>query len=257
MELAELQRAFQHHVLHEGEAIAAQINASAEMPVAMRLEVYSEAYFARLTEALAAGYPRLQALIGEEAFTHLGRHYIQEHPSTNFSVRWFGDRLCTVLRAHPEYREQPWLAELAQWEWALAEAFDAADTAPLTLDALASVAPSQWPSLQFQCHPSLQRLLLRSNTAVLFKALADDLAAPAAAALENPQHWIIWRQDLITRYRELADDEALALVTVCTGGTFGEMCEALCEHHDPEVVPLTAAGMLKGWIAAQMITASF
>jgi hypothetical protein len=257
MQLAELQRAFQEHVLREGDEIAGQINASAEMPVAMRLDVYSEAYFARLTEALAASYPRLQSLIGEEAFAILGRHYIQQYPSTNFSVRWFGDRLGVMLRTHPDYRDQSWLAELAQWEWALAEAFDAADTPPLTLDALASVAPSQWPSLQFQCHPSLQRLLLHWNTAALFKALADDLEAPAAAALENPQHWIIWREDLITRYRELADDEALALVTVCAGGTFADMCEALCEHHDPEVVPVTAAGMLKGWIAAQMIAAFF
>jgi hypothetical protein len=38
------------------------------------------------------------------------------------------------------------------------------------------------------------------------------------------------------------------------GGTFGAMCEALCEWHDGEEVPLIAAGMLKRWIVEEQLT---
>ncbi|HEY4366511.1 MAG TPA: DNA-binding domain-containing protein [Steroidobacteraceae bacterium] len=253
MQLAQLQRAFQNHVLHEDGSIAEQIQASADAPVAMRLEVYSQAYRLRLVDALAESYPQLRALIGSEAFADLGARYLQAYPSTNFSVRWFGDRLAVPLRELPEFHEQPWLAELAEWEWALAEAFDAADVEPLALIALASVEPSQWPSLRFKCHPSLQRLVTRTNAAALFKALATESGAPAPALLNDSRHWIIWRQDLATRYRSLDEDEALALRTLCEGGTFDAVCESLCDHHEPAAVPAIAAGMLKGWIVAGMM----
>ena len=37
------------------------------------------------------------------------------------------------------------------------------------------------------------------------------------------------------------------------GGTFGEMCEALCEWHEADAVPLLAAGMLKRWIVEELL----
>ena len=250
MRLAELQRAFQSHVLEDNVSIAGsiagQINGSPEMPVPVRLEVYSEAYSLRLIEALGANFPQLQRLLGEASFAEVARRYITQYPSMHFSVRWFGDHLTTALRRR--FRGRPWLAELAQWEWAIAAAFDAADVAPLPLTALASVDPEEWPELQFQPHPSLQRLLLHTNAPALFKSLGNEVEAPAPMTLDRPQHWIIWRQDLTTRYRPLGIAEALALGTLCAGGNFEEICESLCESHHPEEVPAIAAGMLKGWI---------
>ena len=37
--------------------------------------------------------------------------------------------------------------------------------------------------------------------------------------------------------------------------TFEHMCELLCEWHEPETVPLIAAGMLKQWIADGLLSA--
>jgi hypothetical protein len=37
------------------------------------------------------------------------------------------------------------------------------------------------------------------------------------------------------------------------GGTFGAMCEALCEWHEGDEVPLVAAGMLKRWIVEEQL----
>lgn len=253
MNLLELQRAFQHHVLHGGADIAAAINESGRVSAQLRLAVYADAYRLRLAEALAHNYPRLQQLLGEEAFSTVARSYLDEHPSHSVSVRWFGNRLAAHLgNRHPD---QPWLTELASWEWAIAAAFDAIDATPLSDAALADVDPADWPALRFQFHPSMQRLRLDTNAPALFKALSDELACPAPAKLQQPQQWLIWRQELTPRYRSLPDDEAAALDTLIAQGTFGDACETLCDWHDPTDVPAQIARMLKTWVSEAMIGA--
>ena len=177
--------------------------------------------------------------------------YIETHPSQFASIRWFGDRLAHELeRSHPG---QPWIAELARWEWALAASFDAQDAAPVGIEALASVAPSDWSELRLEFHPSVQQLELKTNAPALFKALSEERSPPDPALLEHPQSWLLWRQDLKTQYRSLEPAEIAALRVVRGGGSFGEMCEALCEWHEADEVPLIAAGMLKRWIVEELL----
>ena len=67
--------------------------------------------------------------------------------------------------------------------------------------------------------------------------------------LESPQAWLIWRQNLTTRYRSMTHEEAQALDTLRNAGTFGQLCDVLCEWHDPAEVPVRAATFLKGWLS--------
>jgi hypothetical protein len=248
--LARLQRELQHHLLGGDAAIVDEVNATPAVPASTRLAVYSNAYRIRLADALAANMPNLRQLLGDE-FGGVAGHYIDTHPSQFASIRWFGDRLAQVLeQSHPE---QPWIAELAHWEWALAASFDAQDAATAGIGSLATVAPGDWGELRLEFHPSVQYLELKTNAQALFKALSEDHPPPQPAILERPQPWLLWRQDLKTQYRSLEPDEAAALTAVRGGGTFGDMCEALCEWHDPGDVPLLAAGMLKRWIVEELL----
>lgn len=251
--LAELQRDFQRHVMHGDHRIAAAVTGTPRVPSAIRLAIYSEAYRLRLTDALASTMPRLQQLLGADQFAALANEYIDSCPSSFPSIRWFGDQLPALLeRSLPD---QPWLGELAGWEWAIAAAFDAADAEPVGMEALAAVAPENWPALQFRFHPSVQSLRMRTNAAVLFKALSEEAMLPECVALDEPQPWLIWRQALKTQYRSLMPDEAAALDAMRAGGTFETLCDTLCAWHETEAVPMQAAGMLKRWIVEQMIVA--
>lgn len=251
--LAELQRDLQRHVLTGDAAITEAINGTAAVPATTRLAVYFGAYRWRLIEALAANMPRLQQLLGEQEFAALAGRYVDDYPSQFASIRWFGDRLAQVLtQSHPE---RPWLAELAQWEWALAASFDARDAQPVDLAALATVAPGDWAELRFEFHPSVQYLQMSTNAPALFEALTEEQPLPEPAALDELQPWILWRQQLKTQYRSLEPAEDAVLEVVRAGGTFAEMCEALCNWHDPDDVPLQAAGILKRWLVEEMLTA--
>ena len=251
--LAQLQRDLQRHVLEGDAAIANAVKGTAAVPAATRLGVYSNAYRIRLADALGDNMPNLRAFLGEEAFGAVASRYIDEHPSQFASIRWFGDRLAHELeRSHPE---RPWLAELARWEWALAASFDSQDAATVGIESLAAVAPGDWGDLRLEFHPSVQLLELRTNAQALFKALTEEQSPPEPAVLADPQPWLLWRQDLKTQYRSLALDETAALDVVRNGGTFADMCEALCEWHEADEVPLIAAGMLKRWIVEELVTA--
>jgi hypothetical protein len=249
--LAELQRDFQRHVMHGHDRIVDAVEDTPPVPATARLAIYSEAYRMRLTEALASSLPRLQQLLGNDEFAKVASEYIDLCPSSYPSIRWFGDRLPPLLDR--SYRNRPWIAELARWEWTVASAFDAADAEPIGVEALGAVAPEQWPALQFTFHPSVQLMRMKTNAPMLFKALADDAPAPEGAKLDEPQAWLIWRESLKTQYRSLAPDETAALDNAREGGTFETLCDTLCEWHEPDAVPLQAAGMLKRWVMEQML----
>jgi hypothetical protein len=100
----------------------------------------------------------------------------------------------------------------------------------------------------------VQQLELRTNAQALFKALTEEQSPPKPAVLADPQPWLLWREDLQTKYRSLEPAETAALAVVRGGGTFAEMCEALCEWHEADAVPLVAAGMLKRWIVEELLT---
>jgi hypothetical protein len=249
--LAELQRDFQRHVMHGHERIVDAIESTPRVPATTRLGIYSEAYRLRLTDALASTLPRLQQLLGNDEFARIAAEYIDLSPSTYPSIRWFGDRMPALLDR--TYRNRPWIAELARWEWAIAATFDGADGEPLGIESLSAVPPERWPTLQFEFHPAVQVVRMKTNAPSLFKALSEDASPPQGVKLDEPQPWLIWRESLKTQYRSLHADEAAALEQARTGGTFESLCDTLCQWHEPDAVPMHAAGMLKRWVLEQMI----
>jgi hypothetical protein len=150
----------------------------------------------------------------------------------------------------------PLLAELARWEWALSEVFDAADAAPLGSVALARVAPADWAQLRFTWHPSVRRLALRWNAPQLWKALTGDSQRPELSVLAEPVEWLAWRHELKTYFRSLEPTEARAVDAARGGHSFGELCELLATAAGADAAPAAAAALLRGWLAGGLIVAA-
>jgi len=187
----------------------------------------------------------------------MAQDYLDRHPSQNVSVRWFGHRLAEFLRHREAFAATPWVAELAQWEWDIAGAFDATDVEPIELQAL-NIAAEDWPQLRFELHPSARLLTLQTAAVALFRQAADEVDDAVARELpelqlERPQAYVIWRQGLDVRYREQADDEARTLTLLSQGGTFEAICAGLCDWVAEDEVPTRAASLLKTWILEGLI----
>jgi hypothetical protein len=252
--LAELQREMQAHVLHGDGAAYRAIDATRGASAAERLHVYTHGYRARLLEILGNDFYALRALAGAEEFERLASAYIDATPSTHPNVRWYGGSLATFLRTQPPWSRHSEFADMAELEWAIGLAFDAADETVISFNDLAALSAQDWPCLRLRLHASVQRRRLAHNVDAMRRAIDRDEALPESQAAHAPA-WIAWRDSLSVRHRRLEDDEAAALAAVADGATFAELCERLCEWHAPDAVALRAASLLRRWIDEGWIAA--
>jgi hypothetical protein len=203
---------------------------------------------ARLIDALQNYYPVLHQILGDEEFEALGAAFVRAHPSGHRSIRWYGREIAAFLRVMPPFSDQPILAEIAGFEWSLAEAFDSADEEALGRAALAVVDPGEWAGLAFRFQPSVRRLTLEWNTVSVWKALSAEESPPAPERSARAVEWLIWRRNLENYFRSLDLLEATALDAALEGRNFAEICGALSRQLPEEDVPLRAASLIATWL---------
>lgn len=253
-DLRELQEDFTRYLLDQPNAMAERAQGSRRADVGLMLNVYRHAYVARLIEVLATDYPKLKTLAGEAMFDRLARAYIAAHPSRSFSARWLGGQLPGFLATASPFSEQPALAAMATFEWALATAFDAADAPAEPLAALAAVPPAAWPAMRLHPHPALVRIDLVVDVPGVWQRLDRREAAgeiPEQAGM--PAAWLAWRIGLDVKFRALPADEAWAIDAMRRGEDFAAICEGLCGFIDADQAAFRAAGLIRTWIEADLI----
>ncbi|OOG37134.1 putative DNA-binding domain-containing protein [Polaromonas sp. A23] len=77
--------------------------------------------------ALAAAYPVLFQLMGEENFAMLARHFWSVHPPLRGDMACWGEDLAGFIDAAPQLAAEPYLGDVARLEWLMHEASSAAD----------------------------------------------------------------------------------------------------------------------------------
>lgn len=251
--LQRLQSEFRQYLLRPDARMQALVLGTERVDAATRLAIYADAYRQRLVEALDANYPVLHQWLGDETFNRLGLAYLERHPSRHYSIRWFGHRLPEFMAATSPWRDQAFVRELAAFEWAMSEAFDAGDDAIVAPEQVAALPSDSWPGMRLGFHASLRRLALRWNAPSLWHALTKGEPAEAAEEKDRPLAWIVWRQNLSLYYRSLDADEAWALDALCQKQNFAAICERLCEWVDAEHVAARAAGFLRQWVTDGLI----
>lgn len=254
MKLAELQSAFQQAVLGEPSPVLGLIRPSRRLDSAARFAVYHDAYRARLGEFLGNDYPILRSVLGDDEFGALAGAYVEATPSTHPNARWYGQKLPDFLS-----RTLPWagmraLADLAQLERALADAFDAESAAPLGPSALAGVAAEDQPRLSFAFAPGMTLLTLIEGTAGVYDAAVEG-AEVMPPQSEAEEFVLVWRDaSLDPLYRIPDEDEALALDAAIKGATLNEICGLLSLRHDAEAAAGLAATFLARWFGDGLVT---
>ena len=254
--LPQIQGDFQSYLLRGDGAIEAHVVGTERVPVATRLGIYGDGYGARLVEALQANFPVLTELLGEADFEKLGTAYVRSHDSQFYSIRYYGNALADFLATDSEYEGAPVLAELARWEWAMTEVFDAADADAIGVSDLANVAPDDWADLRLEFHPSVRRLNLAWNAPQIWKAVSEGEDVPEVVFNAEPVRWLLWRQELRTYFRSFEPGEAQAFEAAREGQSFGELCAVLCDECGEAQAPATAAGFLRGWVESGLLIAT-
>jgi len=248
MALPRTEQAFQDGLLGRSQDILRQVRGNARESAETMFGVYRNAYWARLAESLGIDFPGLKALMGNEAFDRMARAYIARHPSRHPSIRWAGRHLADFLAAEAPYRDDPWFADMARFDWALAFAFDAPDAPAAGLADLIGVPPEFWGSVRLAFHPTLDVFRIVTPVDEARPSLLEngDIALERAARCERAI--MAWRIEYDVKFRAIDALEHTALVAMQDGATFGDMCELVAREVDPAQAPLRAARILQGWL---------
>ena len=249
-----LQRSFQDYLLHRNDGFEAAVHNGDKADRTTLLDVYRDGYALRLIEALTADYPGLLAMAGPVDFDRMARAYIDRHPSRHPSIRWYGRGLADFLATTPPFDGTPAAAEMARFEWALGEAFDAADATPITAEALMALPTEAWETLRFTALPSSRRVTLTFEVPPAWQRhSAVEPGTLDIARAPEPQTWAIWRPDLVSNFRSLEPDETVLLDALVEGRSFPELCDAIANQTGEEQAPARAAGLLRAMVEGGMI----
>lgn len=168
--LADLQNDFGRFLFDGDDRIVGAVASALKLDARSRLQIYANAYRARLYEVLANDFPVLRAFLGDTSFEELSGAYVSACPSRSFTLRGFGRRLPWFIESESESSERAFAAELAAFEWAFVEAFDAVDQTTLGVADIAQIPPQDWPRLELGAHPSVQIVPMRFNTSIIWNA---------------------------------------------------------------------------------------
>jgi hypothetical protein len=251
--LKELQDSFQRGILAGDDAILGEVNDSVREKRTVLFGVYRNAYVARLAEVLGNDYEQLHAYIGDQAFAKLAKAYIDANPSDQRNARWFGRHLPAFARETAPFANHPEIAEIADLEKALADAFDGPDAASLGIDELAAIPAEDWPHLTFRPQPTAMRLTFGTNAAEIWSAVKDETEPPAPVRRPEPQAVLVWRHDLMARFRLLDAEEAMMWDEAAKGVRFGVLCEMVATFAGEDDAELRAATYLRGWVDNGML----
>ena len=216
-----------------------------------RVQIYAGMYFHRLLECLAEDFAAVHAVVGHERFHRLAADYLAVHPSRHPSLRMLGRELAGFLETHPFGAEWPYLADLARFEWALLEAFDAADASPIAPERLKSLPMEEWPRVKLSLTPSLRVIELSSPVQTVWSAVVNHEEPPPIAPA--PTVIRVWREELRVFHRAIDAVELVTIRAVERHDDFAAVCEAAAGIVGAERAGQTMLELLERWLGDRLV----
>lgn len=159
--LRELQnRCYRAFLLGEGESLVDDL-ADTTIPASISIQVYQNNARETYRKALAASYPVIERLVGDDCFRGIARKYMLDYPSVSGDLQNFGASFPGLLFELYAETEFAYLPDVAALEWAMEEVQLEQEMTPLDLAALEEVDPANYPALRFTRSKSARLVVSR------------------------------------------------------------------------------------------------
>ena len=227
-----------------------------------RLEIYANAYYARLLECLHEEFPTLVHVIGDEAFDALAIGYLQHYPSTSYTIAQLGGDFPKYLEesrptndAEDEAFEgwTDFLIDLATLERLYSEVFDGPGVegrSLLNAAQLADIVPDRWPNARLVPACCLKLVKLRYPAHEYISAVRRKEDPPAPELEET--FLAVTRRDFVIRRIPLSRVQFALLSPLVKGESVGKAIESMAESFDGDVGEMAASlqVLFADWAAA-------
>lgn len=178
------------------------------LSAARRVGIYRNNVNTSLEASLAATYPAIQALVGEDFFRMLARRYLQAHPSRSGDLHQFGDHFDDFVRDDPDAARLPWMADLARLEWAYHRVFHAAEAQAVASASLAQYDESEHERLCLRLHPASALIASVSPVTAIWRLGVHGNASSGNVDLDTgPEYVLVARRNLEMTFQSLSGVE--------------------------------------------------
>jgi hypothetical protein len=250
-ELATLQTLFGAAMVdREGELHALPLISGNPEEAAQRLAVYRRNIASNLGGALAAIYPIVCKLVGDDFFSGLACVYGRAHPSTSGDLNEFGEHFADFLQSFAPVGMLPYLPDVARLEWLAHKAHYALDHAPLDVNALADFPEDAYALLQVTLHPSVAVLSSAYPLFRIWQGHQDGYDGEFAVDLQSGgERVVVYRPQFRAAVASLSAGEAVFLAEVMHGALLGP---ALAKSLDQDP-GFDFAASLRAWAVENIV----
>jgi len=216
--LRDLQAAFAAHLAGEDDGGLAGAIAGDSIPAVARLQVHHNHVRTSLASALAATFPTVQALVGEDFFKAMARAFVAASLPAQPVLAEYGEGFPCFVAAWAPARDLPYLADVARLDWALNAAWLAPEEGRLSAVQLAGLPAGRLPLLRLALSPGTTRLASAHPVDRIWAASQPD-APEGEVALDGGVRLVVLRQGDDAAFVQLEAGEAAFLDAVAEGLT--------------------------------------
>ena len=215
------------------------------------LQAYRSNGQALAQRVLAAAYPVVAQLLGEENFEALARRLWQRHPPGRGDLAQWGGQFAAMLAATADLaREEPYLADVARTEWALHEAGTAADGMP-DPGSFSRLTEGDPAHLTLVLSPGTQTLASAWPVVSIVQAhrTGEPPLEEAGRLLQNRigETALVWRQGLTPRLRlAQAGEPAFIAALLANASLLDALAAAPALDFNAWLAPAVQQGLLIG-----------
>ncbi|MBS0319125.1 MAG: putative DNA-binding domain-containing protein [Proteobacteria bacterium] len=212
-------------------------------PAARRYDVYRNNVTVSLIDALAAIYPAVRRLTGDDFFRAMARSHVRATPPTSPLLFDYGRAFPDYVERYPHAQSLPWLADVARIERAWLDAYHAADAPVVAPDGLAAIPHDRLADVVFVRHPAAYMLRSRYPAGSIFaRNRQEGPAQPLVSAAAEDT--LVTRPELAVDVRVLPAGGAEFVGALMCGQTLAAAANAAFAAAAAFDLPANLAGML-------------
>lgn len=212
------------------------------------LDIYQNNYRAQLAACLEDSFAITRQWIGGEAFHDAVVRHVDRMPPGSWTLDAYPrDFPATLMLIYPD---DPEVAELADLELALVDAFVAPDADAVKAEQVTTI---DWDRAVLYFTPTLDLRPVSTNAAEIWMALTAEDTPPAASLLAQPGALMTWRHGETSQFRVIDAIEHQGILLARSGVSFANLCARLVTDVGEADGVALAGAWLGCWLAEGLI----
>jgi hypothetical protein len=220
--IAALQRQFAEALMRVGDPPPAFVNGATDAARLKRFNVYRNNVHASLAGALAARFPVVERLVGDEFFRAMALIFVERHPPTSPVIAEFGGELPAFLESFEPAETLPYLPDVARLEWQRTIAYHAANAEPAAISVLADLPPQDLSHAQFMLHPAASWIASDYPVASIWRTNTHDETVTPIGPEAAGETVLVTRPGLEVLVTELPHGAAVLLSRLAEGSSLND-----------------------------------